>query len=93
MGSLTSPPREYVSGGSRPTFTALDRARNELDAIKRKRFALACDLKEIVSRVSASVADRNRAYDQIDDLVADLFYDATVRARNEIVDIEDRLED
>ena len=94
MGSLTSPPRvEYESGGSAPTYAALDTARNDLDALNSRRFAMACNLKEIVARADVAVESRNRAYDQIDDLVSDLFFDRETEITNEIADLEDRLGD
>ena len=40
-----------------------------------------------------AVESRNRAYDQIDDLVSDLFFDREAEITNEITDLEDRLGD
>lgn len=87
----------YRSGGSRPSFNALDEARNRLDALRTRRMDTVLALREVIlqaaKELQASGTEISRAYDCVDELAADLFYDAETDISNEIVELEDRLGD
>lgn len=95
MGSLTSPPRvEYESGGSAPTYAALDRARSELDALHADNLAVEQRLRLIVEEYAAQIGTTTgRAFDYISDMMADLVFDREAEITNETTDLEDRLGD
>lgn len=90
----TSLPDVYVSGGSRG---AIKHARQRLDALKARRMDTALALREVVlqaaKELQATTSEISRAYDCVDELATDLFYEASVELENEIVELEDRLGD
>ena len=99
MGSLTSPPRvESESGGSAPTYAALDRARSELDALHLAASRCLDDIRsrlfELKCEIDARDSDVAYAMERYaTDMMNDFIFDREAEITNEITDLEDRLGD
>ena len=88
---------EYESGGSAPTYAALDRARNELDALKAARAAAMDAIRDALAALQQATrcSDRARlhAIDCIVEAIDDMTFSEEAEITNEITDLEDRLGD
>lgn len=88
----------YESGGSRPSYTALDAARNELDALRLAASRCLDDIRsrlfELKCEIDARDSDVAYAMDQYaGDMMNDFVSDREAEITNEITDLEDRLGD
>lgn len=87
----------FVSGGSAPSFGALDTAKNGLDALNAAKADADNAIRDILWKLSlvavASGKDYRRACEGVADVLADLTYDRERDLKDEIEALEIGLED
>jgi len=89
--------REYESGNSRPSYAALDRARNDLDALKAEASQAMDRIRSALwdlQQAKGGFGDRERlsAIEAIADVVSDLTWDRARDLKDEIERMQVELE-